>query len=172
MLGASHAIMSFAFVYGVTGRVLPASVASAGAIFPDSIERIVCGRRWMKYHRKWSHWFPPYLALAWLTGKYLEANPFPGLIESIGGDLYVPVGPKSITATTAFFLFWWLVGCLLHLAEDAFFGPMPLLVPWKRQRLFLQIFKTGGLAERVMARAALTAAVVLRYVDAAAGIVG
>lgn len=170
MLGASHAIMSFAIVYGVSGSTLAASVASVGAVFPDRIERVVYGKKWLGHHRKESHWFPPYLVVWWLCKRYLLSNPFMGIVTYMGGAPYFPIGPKSTAVVVAFFLQWFCAGCFLHIVEDAFFGPIPFLMPRKKQKLFFQFFKTGGIAEKILARSALAVAILFRYIDAAAGV--
>lgn len=168
-MGQNHATLSFALIYGATGRFLPASLASVGAVFPDAIERLLFGQKWQKHHRKGSHWFPPYLLGAWVASVYLRGHPFGGIVEVVDAKLYVPIGTQTVAAAVAFGLFWFMAGCLLHIVEDCFFGPMPLVFPWKRQRLIIQIFKTGGPAERIIARCALILAVVGRFVDVSRG---
>ena len=170
LLGASHAIMSFAVVYGTTGSTLAASVATVGAVFPDRIERVIYGKKWLGHHRQESHWFFPYLVLWWACQHYLISNPFTGIVTHIGGNSYIPIGVKSIAVLVAFFFHWFCAGCLLHIIEDAFFGPVPLLLPHKKKKLFFQFFKTGGIAEKILARSALAIAVLFRYIDAAAGV--
>ncbi len=165
MMGVSHAIMSFALVYGVTGKAVPASLASAGALFPDWIERVVYGKKWMKHHRKWSHWFVPYLGLAWWISRYMEGVPLSSILKKLDGTLYLSLDAPTAKMALGFVSFWLLMGCLLHVLEDAFFGPVPVFIPWRKHRLIFQLFKTGGIAERIISRLALISAVVLRYVD-------
>ncbi|SMG36676.1 LexA-binding, inner membrane-associated putative hydrolase [Dethiosulfovibrio salsuginis] len=172
MMGVSHAIMSFALVYGATGKAVPASLASAGALFPDWIERVVYGKKWMKHHRKWSHWFVPYLGLAWWLSRYIEGIPLPSILKKLEGTLYLSLDVPTVELALGFLFFWLVVGCLLHILEDGFFGPIPVLIPWRRHRLVYQLFKTGGMAERIISRLALISAVVLRYVDGTGSVVG
>lgn len=172
MMGVSHAIMSFAVVYGVTGKVVPASLASAGALFPDWIERVVYGKKWMKHHRTWSHWFVPYLGLAWWLSRYMEEFPLSSILKRMGGTVYLSLGWPTAEMALGFVSFWLVVGCLLHVLEDGFFGPIPLFVPWRRHRLILQLFKTGGVAESIISRLSLILAVIFRYLDVTKSVVG
>lgn len=165
MMGVSHAIMSFALVYGVTGKAVPASLASAGALFPDWIERVVYGKKWMKYHRKWSHWFVPYLGFAWWLKRYIDGIPLSAILKNMGGTVYLSLDRSTADMVLGFVVFWLIVGCLLHILEDAFFGPVPVFIPWRKHRLIFQLFRTGGVAESIISRLSLILAVVLRYLD-------
>ena len=170
MLGSSHAIMSFAIVYGVSGSPLAASITTVGAIFPDRIERVIYGRKWLAHHRQWSHWFVPYLALWWLCQTYMGSNGANHIVTYLKGVPYVPIDPESIVAGVFFTLNWFSIGALLHIVEDSFFGAIPVLIPWRRHRLFFQLFKTGSLPERILARIFLISAVVIRFVESAGGV--
>lgn len=172
MMGVSHAIMSFAIVYGVTGKAIPASIAAAGAVFPDWIERVVYGKKWMKHHRQWSHWFVPYLGLAWWLNRYIEGIPVSGFLKKMNGTLYLSLDLLSAKVALGFVLYWFVVGCLLHILEDAFFGPVPVLLPWKKHRLMFQLFKTGSLGESIIVRLALILSVAMRWIDGSIIVLG
>ncbi len=167
MTGVSHAMMSFAIVYGATGKILPAALVSAGAVFPDWIERVVYGKKWMRHHRQESHWFVPYALMASVMGRYLSLHPVDRLAEILDGGLLIRLDGRIGLFSAVFVLFWFSVGCLLHIAEDAFFGPVPVFLPRKRYQLFFQLFKTGGWAEVILSRTVLVFAVMYRYIDGA-----
>ncbi|MBX6424176.1 metal-dependent hydrolase [Thermosulfurimonas sp. F29] len=113
-------------IYLITHSFPAAFIAALGSVFPDFVEFVFWGGYVPRYaHRKASHWPLPYLVLAALT-FYYTANPF------------------------AFAMSWFSVGCLLHIAEDALTGKVPLLSP-RRRSFGVRLFRTGSMPEMILA---------------------
>lgn len=73
-----------------------------------------------KTHRTFSHWFVFYL-------------PFLFLYKS-GFSMYI---------------FWFFMGALLHILEDALCGKIPVMSPTKRVQVIPRLFYTGSVREYV-----------------------
>lgn len=73
-----------------------------------------------KIHRTYSHWFVFYLPFFFL---YKE-------------------GPSM-------YFFWFFMGALLHIVEDAFCGTIPILSPTKKVQVLPRLFYTGSVGEYV-----------------------
>jgi len=107
----NHAIVTGTLFYGFSGgKVFFTLAAVAGSLFPDKIE----GRppeeeeklkSWRRLHRKASHWFAPYAALA---------------ATSL-------IAWRSEHATSVFLVGSFSLGCLFHIGEDALCGYVPSL---------------------------------------------
>jgi len=132
MTWVSHSVVTFATVFAVTNNVHAAGSAMLGSTFPDRIE----GPLWQFWHRSYSHWFVLYVAvLAFLwTPEMLSVN---------GAHLL----PGGIGQTTRAFFFWFFVGALLHIPEDAVCGNVPVLYPTKRVAVLPRLFKVGSVGE-------------------------
>lgn len=123
MTGKGHRITTFSFVLGATGSPLAAFMSFLGSTFPDSSEYTFFGKRRNRYHRRYTHWFIPWLALSclclsrsgWIVPR-LSA-----LIDGHNAHL-------DVWACAGF----WFMGCVLHILEDAFCGTVPLFLPNKR----------------------------------------
>ncbi|MBQ7593577.1 MAG: metal-dependent hydrolase [Synergistaceae bacterium] len=123
MTGKGHRISTFAFVIGATGSPLAAVMSFLGSTFPDSSEYTFFGKRRNRYHRRYTHWFIPWLALAyacfersgWIVPR------ISALVDGRGAH-------RDVWACAGF----WFMGCVLHILEDAFCGTVPFLRPWKR----------------------------------------
>ena len=131
MTGKGHRITTFAFVLGTTGSILAAGLSFLGSTFPDSVEYTIFGKKRNKYHRKYSHWFVPWLLIS--VTCFSRANWIVPRISSLIDGGY-----------NAHFDVWscagfWFMGCVLHILEDAFCGTVPLFRPWKRE-IGLHIF--------------------------------
>ncbi|MBQ9627679.1 MAG: metal-dependent hydrolase [Synergistaceae bacterium] len=123
MTGKGHRISTFAFVLGATSSPLAAAMSFMGSTFPDSSEYMFFGKRRNRYHRRYTHWFVIWLALAYVC-------------FSRSGWI-VPRLSSLIDGRNAHYDVWscagfWFMGCVLHILEDAFCGTVPLLRPWKR----------------------------------------
>ena len=123
MTGKGHRITTFSFVLGATGSPLAALMSFLGSTFPDSSEYTFFGKRRNRYHRRYTHWFIPWLIIAcvcfsrsgWIVPR-LSA-----LIDGFNAhhDVWSCAG-------------FWFMGCVLHILEDAFCGTVPFLLPNKR----------------------------------------
>ncbi|MBQ7561844.1 MAG: metal-dependent hydrolase [Synergistaceae bacterium] len=123
MTGKGHRISTFSFVLGATGSPLAAAMSLFGSTFPDSSEYLFFGKRRNRYHRRYTHWFLPWLFLAytcfersgWIVPR------ISALVDGRGAHL-------DVWSCAGF----WFMGCLLHILEDAWCGTVPFLRPWKR----------------------------------------
>lgn len=116
----SHKVITASIVYGVTEDGLCVIPALFGSVFPDAVEYFTSDN-WHENHRKSSHWFMLYLIPAILL-------------------LYFSM---SFVVVKVFMFF--LVGCLLHIFEDAITGKVPSFKPDKK--IGARIIKNGTLIE-------------------------
>ena len=129
MKWVSHEVVTGMAVYTLTGSLVPTACAMAGAVLPDWIEGKGGGVRlpWagLLAHRGWSHWPMLYIAL---IGGLMQAQQY-------------------FFYDAAFFavLAWIFGGALLHIAEDAVCGKVPLLYP--TQKVGIRLFTVGSLRE-------------------------
>ena len=124
MTGRGHRITTFAFVAGATGSLLAAGMSYLAAAFPDSVEYTLFGKRRNRWHRRWTHWFVLWLALA-VTCFYRSGWIIPKLSSLIDGG---HSAYRDVWACAGF----WFMGCVLHIVEDSWCGTVPLFLPWKR----------------------------------------
>ncbi|MFN4245865.1 MAG: hypothetical protein ACK4F9_06970 [Brevinematia bacterium] len=107
-------------------------------MFPDKIE----GKN-SKNHRKLSHWFVLYLIPLLFLLFAFKANS----LLFVSSKYFLD---HMITMPFPFFAyfsaFWFLLGCILHIIEDALTGRVPLLSPNKKN-FSLKITSTGSLFE-------------------------
>ena len=133
----NHEVVTGVIVYTATNDVLCSIYAMAGAVIPDKLEgNPGTGSaywRWRSRHRGWSHWPMIYIA--------------------VGGTLheYMAAGGEALWQTPAVIGFYLMAGALLHIAEDAVCGEVPLLRPDRKAGL--KLFKVGSVAEYLFALA-------------------
>ena len=128
MKWTSHISLTATIAYAVTADPMLTAAAAVGAVLPDKIEgtpQSIGWRTWRSRHRGWSHWPMLYIAL---IGGLMQAQQY---------FFYDP----------AFFavLAWIFGGALLHIAEDAVCGKVPLLYP--TQKIGIRLFTVGSLRE-------------------------
>ena len=130
MKWVNHQIVTGVIVYTATENLLLTAYSMAGAILPDKVEgnpRAGSYWSWRSRHRGWSHWPLLYCALL-------------GLSLRLGrGDYGVTGGEIAVIGT------YFAVGALLHIAEDAVCGKVPLLTPGDKHGVTL--FAVGSFAE-------------------------
>lgn len=134
MKWVSHQIVTGVVVFAATDDMLLTAAAMAGAIFPDKVEgnpRAEGYWSWRSRHRGWSHWPLLYLALIGFLVRTEEQAAMFVLFD------VVRVGT------------FFCVGALLHIAEDALCGKVPLLTP--SQRVGVRLFTVGSVTEYVVA---------------------
>ena len=138
MKWVNHEIVTGVIVYGATGDFLATAFSMAGAIFPDKVEGKPGANywSWRARHRGWSHW--PVIYIAILAIRQM------GLLPQ-GAD--VERGATFIC-----------IGALLHIAEDAFCGKVPLFLPW--QKVGIKLFTVGSVTEYLFSMAV----VILTYI--------
>ena len=123
MTGKGHRLSTFAFVLGGTGSPIAAVFSFMGSTFPDSSEYMFFGKRRNRWHRRWTHWFIPWCALAYVCFSRAGwiVPRLSALVDGRGAH-------RDVWACAGF----WFVGCVLHILEDAWCGTVPFLLPWKR----------------------------------------
>ena len=143
MKWVNHRIVSGAIVYVVTEDPLLAVCAAAGAVIPDKVEGYPLGnyQKWKKRHRGWSHVPLIYLALMALV-YFIYTEP----ILPFDAELPAQMG-------LAF-----LAGAVLHIAEDALCGRVPLFHP--KYKFGIRLFTVGSAGEYFFT-AALIAVILL-----------
>ena len=124
MTGKGHRITTFAFVLGATGSPLASLMSFLGSTFPDSSEYTFFGKRRNRYHRRYTHWFIPWLALACVC--FSRSG---WIVPRLSALINEPYHAHYDVWSCAGF---WFMGCVLHILEDAFCGTVPLFRPWKR----------------------------------------
>lgn len=135
----NHKIQSFVIGFFLSKDFVTSIVISAGSIFPDLIEGKKINSR--KFHRTVTHWFPVYLIpliLVWLWNGFS--------VKTVYSSMFYVKGGEGVFVN---FLFWFLVGCLLHVVQDALTGNIPILHPAKKRKI-VKISKTGGILEYVL----------------------
>ena len=128
MKWTSHISLTATIAYAVTTDPMLTAAAAVGAVLPDKIEgtpQSIGWSTWRSRHRGWSHWPMLYIAL---IGGLMQARQY-------------------FFYDAAFFavLAWIFGGALLHIAEDAVCGKVPLLYP--TQRVGIRLFTVGSLRE-------------------------
>ena len=128
MKWTSHISLTATIAYAVTADPMLTAAAAVGAVLPDKIEgtpQSIGWRTWRSRHRGWSHWPMLYVAL---IGGLMQAQQY-------------------FFYDAAFFavLAWIFGGALLHIAEDAVCGKVPLLYP--TQKVGIRLFTVGSLRE-------------------------
>ena len=128
MKWTSHISLTATIAYAVTADPMLTAAAAVGAVLPDKIEgtpQSIGWRTWRSRHRGWSHWPMLYIAL---IGGLMQAQQY-------------------FFYDAAFFavLTWIFGGALLHIAEDAVCGKVPLLYP--TQKVGIRFFTVGSFRE-------------------------
>lgn len=132
----NHKLCTFGTVLMVTGNLVGAFISMCTSCLPDRLE----GRppdqktdskaywQWRKQHRTYSHYMALYIGLlvAYICGYRLT-----GL-----GEKYITVYAYGIFA---------ILGCVLHIAEDAVCGKVPWILP--KRKYGVRLFKVGSWQE-------------------------
>lgn len=127
MKWVSHEVLTGVVVYAATEDPLLTAFSMAGAIFPDKVEGRPGSMFWRSRHRGWSHW--PLLYVA-----------------AIGALLGAPADAFGAwTGPAREALVFFAAGALLHIAEDALCGKVPLLRP--DRKVGLRLFTVGSFRE-------------------------
>ncbi|MCR4818130.1 MAG: metal-dependent hydrolase [Fretibacterium sp.] len=143
MTGHGHRAVTFMVVGSTTGSPLAAAFSLMGAVLPDSLERVVLWGDRSRYHRRLTHWFIPWLVLTLFCFHHANWS-VPSAAALVSGREGTLWGCAS----------FWLMGCLLHILEDACCGTVPLLNPWRASfgiHLFRMAPKAGEMSAGEMA---------------------
>ncbi len=148
MKWVSHKVISFSLVWLIVGDFIGAVISGFSSIFPDLVEGKDYGsERWMRRHRGISHWLLGWLILLGLVVFvfYLLFGEFPFVLkgnEFLRGSL--DLGMKFWLWMSVYFI----LGCVLHILEDAITGKVPFLRPWKKEFGF-RLIRVGGIGEKI-----------------------
>lgn len=124
MIWQSHRVITGVTIFLTTQSAFATFAALSGSIFPDKLDIGLSLK-----HRGVSHWWPIYLLplplvyFFWIS-QYLLL-PFPDYLNLV---LHYPTS-VTIRLLSGNWAFWFLIGSLLHILEDAFTGYIPLRTP-------------------------------------------
>lgn len=136
----NHQVVTGVAVYTATSDLLLTAYSMAGALLPDKLEgnpRAGNYWAWRSRHRGWSHWPVLYLALLGASLHFAR------------GDYGVSGG--ELATIGAFFA----IGALLHIAEDATCGKVPVVTPNRKHGL--KLYTVGSVFEYLFAIAIVLA---------------
>ena len=144
----NHQIVTGFLVSTATDDALFTASAIVGAVIPDRVEGSPpkdssAYWKWRKHHRTWSHYPPLYLAL---------------IAAAVFAKEYYPEPTLAVAMDLLSFV---LVGALLHIAEDALCGKVPLFLPHKKHGL--KLFKVGSWREYLFATLIIAACLFARF---------
>ena len=131
MKWVNHQVLTGVIVYAATDDMLLTIYSMAGAIFPDKVEGNPHAGNywsWRSRHRGWSHWPLLYLGLIFFLSRLEE-----GQLTAL---------PTADLTTIGIYI---CIGALLHIAEDAVCGKVPLLTPGDKHGV--KLFAVGSFAE-------------------------
>ncbi|MBQ6759100.1 MAG: metal-dependent hydrolase [Selenomonadaceae bacterium] len=146
----NHQIVTGFIVCTATNDALFTASSIVGAVIPDRVEGSPpqdssAYWKWRKRHRTWSHYPPIYLALIAAAQVAQEYYPEPTLAFALNLITYA------------------LVGALLHIAEDAICGKVPLFTPHKKYGV--KLFKVGSWREYFFAALIILICLFVRFGD-------
>ena len=144
----NHQIVTGFIVATATDDALFTASAIVGAVIPDRVEGSPpkdssAYWKWRKRHRTWSHWPAIYLAL--IVGAQFAKKYFPDPTAAVALNL----------------LTFALVGALLHIAEDALCGKVPIFTPHKKHGF--RLFKVGTWREYFFAALIILICLFVRF---------
>ncbi len=156
MTWKTHKLTTATVVLAVTGNPLWAFLAAMGSVIPDGLEFILYGHDvpiWK--HRKFTHWPIPYLITAVVLAPVILHLPVFHALSALSiSDIRASVEilkslnypPMHVIPVMAF---WFSIGAVLHILEDALTGKVPLLDP-KRKNFGVRLFRTKSLTESLV----------------------
>ena len=145
----NHQIVTGFIVCTATDDALFTASAIVGAVLPDKVEGSPPKEnsaywKWRKKHRTWSHY--PLIYIALIAAAQFAKNLVPS--------------PYSLIPILLTYV---LIGALLHVAEDAFCGKVPIFTPHKKYGL--KLFKVGAWSEYVFAALIIAICLFARFGD-------
>jgi inner membrane protein len=150
-MGINHKVLTFVSVYAFSDSILASVLASVGSLLPDALEGPMIKKR--RFHRTITHWWALYLVpilFLWfkfekVIKKYVLLTGFQG----IGYFFKVSAHDVRWTEAWIFGTFFVLVGCLMHVVQDALTGRVPFLNPFRKD-LNLKVARTNSFAEYLL----------------------
>ncbi len=158
MTWRGHTLITSSIVYIFTGNPLWAFLSSAGSVLPDALEFAIYGRSVPQWsHRKWTHWFVPYLAccvvflfVSYQAGVLSWSHHIPSLLNVSGIVDWLATGAElPFYGLVALLLAGVCAGGLAHIVEDAVTGRVPGLHP-ARKTFGKRIFRVRSFQERMI----------------------
>lgn len=139
MIWRSHRIVTGSFIFALTGNFVAALSAVSGSVFPDSLEMTCPFIR----HRTVGHWWLPYAVLMVLIFSFiLKFHLLPDSLSFL--TLFRSYDFSSVGVYIfANCIFWFLAGCICHIAEDSLTGYVPLWRP-RDKKIHFRKFYTGS----------------------------
>ncbi|MEM5855156.1 MAG: metal-dependent hydrolase [Candidatus Aenigmatarchaeota archaeon] len=143
----NHKAITFSVTYYLSGNIFYSLISALGAIFPDWIEGFdYLNPNWKKRHRTYSHWWILYVAVL-LATTFIFFSKFHIDLRSIREIIVSKTVPlDNIVYLSYSIFFWFIIGCLFHIVQDAFTGSIPILTPAKKVKWF-RITRTGTIWE-------------------------
>ena len=138
----NHRMVTGAVIYAATENLVSTACAVIGSVWPDQVEGKPGTSEWSKRHRGLSHWPMLYLALLLLV----MSSPVNFVLDE----------NFNLQRMLAFML----VGALMHIAEDAFCGKVPVFTP--RRKYGYRIFYVGTPGEYVFSVALIVLVYLLK----------
>ena len=139
----NHRMVTGAMVYAVTENLVWTAAAIVGSVWPDKSEGMPNKRGWQKRHRGISHWPLLYAALM----------------------LFVWLMPFNLVLDENFnlrlLLLFFFLGALMHIAEDALCGKVPVLTPKRKHGL--RFFYVGTAREYVFSVGIIVAVYLIKF---------
>lgn len=142
----NHQIVTGFIVAAATDDAIFTASAIVGAVLPDRLEgsppkESSAYWKWRRNHRTWSHWPPLYI--------------IPIVAAQIAKKNYPEFDFALNLLTFA------LIGALLHIAEDALCGKVPILTPHGKHGL--KLFKVGTWREYFFAALIIAICLFVRF---------
>ncbi|NPA39347.1 MAG: hypothetical protein GXO57_02750 [Thermodesulfobacteria bacterium] len=148
----THKVITGFIVFTYSKEVIATISAILGSVFPDAIEFLVYGRKiplWK--HRTLFHWLFLYaliLVLIFLNTPY-------GVLRATCINLRIhpgTIGRVPIRILGSYLIFWFVIGAMLHILEDAITGkvPRPYSFNYKRKDWGIELFRTGSVIEWII----------------------
>ena len=146
----NHQIVTGFIVSTATDDALFTASSIVGAVLPDRVEGSPPKEnkdywKWRKRHRTWSHYPPIYLGLI--------------VAAQIAKDYY----PDPKLALVLNLVTYALIGALLHIAEDALCGKVPIFAPHKKYGI--KLFKVGSWREYLFSALIILICLFARFGD-------
>lgn len=151
MTWKSHRILTASTIFVLTDNYIFAIIAAIGSVFPDSVEyKLYTEQQWSKNHRTISHWFVVYVVI--VLAIYLlmhDKNIFIRNFQSITYLFHRYTLEYFCLIAFLNFIFWFCIGCLLHILEDSVCGSIPFLSPNRKIKL-PRLFYVGSPNEYII----------------------
>jgi len=149
MKWVNHKAITFSVAYYLSGNIFYSLISALGAVFPDWVEGFnYSDPNWKKRHRTYSHWWVLYVAILLVT-TFIFLSKFHVDFRNIKEVVISKTIPLDNIAYLSYSVFFWfVVGCLFHIVQDAFTGSIPVLSPTKKVNWF-RIVRTGTIWEYI-----------------------